>query len=102
MIPHAPQGLTPDEVTASRRLHGANLITPARDHSAWELFAEKFRDPIIRILLVAAVLSLAIGALHGDFTESIGIIGAIVLATCVSFCRSVSGSSGMPADASAD
>ncbi len=85
MIPHAPQGLTPDEVTASRRLHGANLITPARDHSAWELFAEKFRDPIIRILLVAAVLSLAIGALHGDFTESIGIIGAIVLATCVSF-----------------
>ncbi|MDE5962680.1 MAG: haloacid dehalogenase, partial [Alistipes sp.] len=85
MIPHAPQGLTPDEVAASRHLHGVNLITPARDRSTWKLFAEKFRDPIIRILLIAAALSLVIGALHGDFTESIGIIGAIVLATCVSF-----------------
>lgn len=85
MTSHAPQGLTPEEVAASRRQYGTNLIAPARDHSAWELFIEKFRDPIIRILLVAAALSLVIGALHGDFTESVGILCAIVLATCVSF-----------------
>ncbi len=79
------QGLTPDEVIASRREHGSNVITPPRDDSAWKLFAEKFRDPIIRILLLAALLSIAIGTVHGDFTESIGIVCAIILATCVSF-----------------
>ncbi len=85
MIPHSPQGLTPEEVATNRQLYGVNLITPARDDSAWELLIEKFRDPIIRILLVAAALSLVIGALHGDFTESVGIICAIILATCVGF-----------------
>ncbi len=85
MISHSPQGLTPEEVAASRHRYGVNLITPARDDSAWELLIEKFRDPIIRILLVAAALSLVIGALHGDFTESVGIICAIILATCVGF-----------------
>lgn len=43
------------------------------------------RDPIIRILLLAAVLSLIIGFVHKDFTESVGIICAIILATCVGF-----------------
>ncbi len=80
-----PQGLSPEEVAASRAAHGTNIVTPPRDESAWELFAEKFRDPIIRILLVAAAASLAIGLFEGDFTESIGIICAIILATCVGF-----------------
>ncbi len=85
MIRYAPQGLSPEEVAASRRRYGINLITPARDNSAWELFADKFRDPIIRVLLVATALSIGIGAFHGDFTESVGIVCAIVLATCVGF-----------------
>lgn len=51
----------------------------------WRLLLEKFRDPIIRILLLAAVLSLVIGFIHKDFTESVGIICAIILATCVGF-----------------
>lgn len=85
MINYDPRGLSPEQVARSRRLDGDNVITPPKDDSAWRLFAEKFRDPIIRILLLAAVLSLAIGAFHGDFTESVGIICAIVLATCVSF-----------------
>ena len=85
MMRYTPQGLSPEEVAASRRRHGVNLITPARDTSAWQLFAEKFRDPIIRMLLVAAALSIGIGAFHGDFTESVGIVCAIVLATCVGF-----------------
>ena len=85
MIDYDPRGLSAGQVVESRRLHGQNVITPPKDDSAWRLFAEKFRDPIIRILLLAAVLSLAIGAFHGDFTESVGIICAIILATCVSF-----------------
>lgn len=85
MITYNPKGLTPEEVEASRRTHGENRLTPPKDDSAWELFAEKFRDPIIRILLFAAALSLTIGIFEGDLTESIGIISAIILATCVGF-----------------
>ena len=85
MIRYNPKGLTAREVAESRQRHGDNVITPPKDDSAWKLFAEKFRDPIIRILLLAAVLSLAIGFVHRDFTESVGIICAIVLATCVGF-----------------
>ena len=59
MIPYNPQGLTPEEVAASRAAHGENIITPQRDDSAWRLLTEKFRDPIIIVLLVAAALSLA-------------------------------------------
>ena len=85
MIPYNPKGLTAREVEKSRNDHGNNIITPPKDDSAWKLLLEKFQDPIIRILLLAAVLSLAIGFVHRDFTESIGIICAIILATCVGF-----------------
>ena len=85
MIRFDPVGLSPEEVAESRRLHGTNILTPARAESAWRLLADKFRDPIIRVLLVAAVLSLAIGCVHRDFTEAVGIVSAILLATCVGF-----------------
>ena len=85
MISFDPRGLSPQEVAESRRRHGDNVITPPKDDSVWRLLLEKFRDPIIRILLLAAVLSLAIGFIHKDFTESVGIICAIILATCVGF-----------------
>ena len=85
MIRYNPKGLSSQEAADSRRTHGDNVITPPKDDSAWKLFVEKFKDPIIRILLLAAVLSLAIGSVHKDFTESIGIICAIILATCVGF-----------------
>ena len=85
MISYNPRGLEPQQVEESRRQHGDNVITPPKDDSAWKLLLEKFRDPIIQILLVAAVLSLAIGFIHRDFTESVGIICAIILATCVGF-----------------
>ncbi len=85
MIRFDPAGLSSEEVVESRRLHGTNILTPAREESPWRLLADKFRDPIIRVLLVAAVLSLAIGFVHRDFTEAVGIVSAILLATCVGF-----------------
>ncbi len=85
MITYNSRGLTSSQVAASRQQHGDNVITPPADDSVWRLLLEKFRDPIIRILLLAAVLSLVIGFIHRDFTESIGIICAIILATCVGF-----------------
>ena len=79
------KGLTQDEVIRSREQYGANLLTPPKRKSLWRLFIEKFNDPVIRILLVAAVLSLGIGFIHNEFAEAIGIFCAIFLATGVAF-----------------
>ncbi len=85
MIPHDPAGLTAEQVAESRRLHGDNVIAPPREEPVWRLFLDKFRDPVIKILLLAALLSLLIGFVRADFTESVGILSAIVLATGVGF-----------------
>jgi Ca2+-transporting ATPase len=49
-------------------------------------FAEKFNDPVIRILIIAAVISFGVGALEGHVAiESLGIVVAILLATGLAF-----------------
>ena len=53
-------GLTADQVAESRRLHGSNVLTPAARESMWQQLANKFKDPLIIILLVAGVLSIGI------------------------------------------
>lgn len=78
-------GLTDSEVLESRKIHGTNLLTPPPKASIWKLFFEKFEDPIIRILLIAAFLSLGISFVHREFAETIGIFFAIFLATGVAF-----------------
>ena len=78
-------GLTPEEVIESRKKYGYNLLTPPKRDPLWKLFLEKFEDPIIRILLIAAFLSLGIAFLHNEYAETIGIFCAIILATGVSF-----------------
>ena len=50
-------GLTPQEVEESRRKHGDNVLTPPEKEPIWKQFLEKFSDPIIRILLIALLLS---------------------------------------------
>ena len=47
-------GLTDDEVRKSRTEHGVNLLTPPKRPSLWKLYLEKFEDPVVRVLLVAA------------------------------------------------
>lgn len=79
------QGLMDAEVLKSREKYGRNLITPPEDTPWWKLYLEKFQDPIIVILLVATGISLIFGFIHGDFTESIGIIFAVLIATGVGF-----------------
>lgn len=78
-------GLTDKQVKESRQKHGANILTPPEKEPLWKLFLKKFDDPIIRILLIAAFLSLGISVIHGEYIETIGIFCAILLATGVSF-----------------
>lgn len=79
------RGLSAQQVEQSRIEHGENVITPAKKESVWKLFIEKFKDPIIKILLVAACLSLVVSFIDGEFAETIGIFSAIILATGVAF-----------------
>ncbi len=78
-------GLTLEQVLESRRKYGENRLTPPKKESVWRLFLEKFNDPIIRVLLVAAVLSLVISVIENEYAETIGIFFAIILATGVGF-----------------
>jgi len=79
------RGLTAAGLEASRREHGINVLTPPEREPWWHLYLEKYEDPVIRILVVAAVISVAIGTVNGQFIEGIGIIVAILLATTVAF-----------------
>ncbi len=78
-------GLTAAEVEANRTQYGANVLTPPRRKSLWRLYLEKYEDPIIRILLVAALVSLVLAFVEHDFVETIGIILAVLFATTVGF-----------------
>ncbi len=84
------KGLTEEAVAQSRQRHGANLITPPAETPWWKLYFEKFKDPIILILIIAAAISLGFGIVHGDFTESVGIICTVILATSVGFWQEYS------------
>ena len=79
------KGLTAAQVEQSRQEHGENVLTPPRRQSMWRLYLEKYQDPMVRILLVAAVVSLALSFVKQDFVETLGIITAIILATTVGF-----------------
>lgn len=86
-------GLSEQQVSESRVKYGINVLTPPPATPLWKQFLEKFRDPLIIILLIAGVLSVAISiyeynGLHQGaevFFEPVGIFVAIFLATGLSF-----------------
>ena len=78
-------GLTDEQVKQSREQHGKNVLTPPQRTSLWNLYLDKYRDPIIQILLVAAFVSLILAFIEKNFMETIGIFVAVFLATTVGF-----------------
>lgn len=95
---HHFKGLTAQQVEQSRRLHGENILTPPPRPSLWIKFIDCFKDPLIRILLVALLLSVGISVYEyaggakslSVFLEPLGIFCAVVLATMIGFCLEVS------------
>jgi Ca2+-transporting ATPase len=80
-----PKGLTDEEVLKFREEYGQNILTPPRRISLWKLYLDKYRDPIIVILLIAAAISLLLAVFSREFAESVGIFIAIFLATTIGF-----------------
>lgn len=81
--PHA--GLSDEQVRTSRQQYGDNVLTPPKKTSLWKLYLDKYRDPIIQILLVAALVSLVLAFVEHNFVETLGIFIAIFIATTVGF-----------------
>lgn len=82
---YRPDGLSPEEVERSRAEHGENLLTPPSRPPLWRLYLEKLEDPVVKVLLVAALCSLGIAVVENDYVETIGIVAAILLATGIGF-----------------
>ena len=79
------KGLDYQQVKQNRAEYGENVLTPPKKASLWLLYIEKYKDPIIKILLVAAFISLVLAFFEKDFIETIGIFLAIFLATTIGF-----------------
>lgn len=79
------RGLSQLQVTENRNRFGENILTPPERVSLWKLYIEKYNDPIIKILLVAAAISLGLAVIENDYVEAIGIFLAIFFATTVGF-----------------
>ena len=92
------KGLTDEQVIANREQYGRNELTPPAKTPLWKLFLEKFQDPIIRILLIAWVLSIGVAVYQitsgieglDALLEPTGILIAILLATGIGFAFEVS------------
>ncbi len=90
---HHYTGLTAAQVAESRAKYGENVLTPPAKEPLWRQFLDKFRDPLIIILLIAGVLSIVISCYEyfgmddgmTVFFEPVGIFVAIMLATGLAF-----------------
>ena len=86
------KGLTNQEALNSRSIYGDNRLSPAKRDPWYVMLLDGFKDPLIIILSVAAVLSLIIGVIKTEFMEPIGIIAAITLAVGIGFWNTYSAS----------
>lgn len=78
-------GLTDKEVEESRRQHGSNQIPDSKPTTFWAEFKETFQDPMIRVLLVIAILMIGMWAMgFADIYEPIGTIVAVLIVAIVS------------------
>jgi P-type Ca2+ transporter type 2C len=79
------EGLTSEEVKVNRQKYGVNVLSPPKRDPLWKLFLEKFEDPVIRILMIAAAIAISVGIFEGEYAEGLGIVAAILLATTLAF-----------------
>jgi Ca2+-transporting ATPase len=79
-------GLSSAQVPEMRRKFGANRLTPPVREPLWRAYLKNYDNPIIKILIVAVVISAAVALIQGHpFYDTAGIMIAIFLATGISF-----------------
>src|SRR5437588_5404281 len=73
-------GLSPDAVARSRQQFGSNRLTPLPREPLWKKFLDKFDEPIIKILLAAALLSMIVDLFKENVVLGGSGLGAVVVA----------------------
>lgn len=86
------KGLTNKQAAQLLSLNGENVLSPAKRDPWYIMLLDGFKDPLIIILSVAAILSLVIGIIKAEYMEPIGIIAAIALAVGIGFWNTYSAS----------
>src|SRR3954451_4792848 len=71
-------GLSNSDAQQSQHKFGKNTLTPLPREPLWKKFIEKFDEPIIKILLAAALLSMFVGLFKADALTSGVLLGLIV------------------------
>ncbi|MDD3027794.1 MAG: cation-translocating P-type ATPase [Erysipelotrichaceae bacterium] len=71
----SPQGLNSSQVEQSRKEHGANKLAEEKPVSPLIIFLSQFKDFLVIILIVAAILSAAMG----KFESTLVIIAVLIL-----------------------
>lgn len=92
MIDFYLKGLDDAQVVHSRDHYGSNELTPPKRDPWFKLLLEKFKDPLIQILSIAAVIALVLGFFKSEFLEPIGIIVAIFIAVTIGFLNELAAS----------
>lgn len=78
-------GLTDQEVEASRSKYGTNEIPDSEPTTFWQEFKETFGDPMIKILLVIALLMIVMFFFgYAEIYEPVGTIVAVLIVAFVS------------------
>jgi len=73
---------------------GKNILTPPPSTTWWEMLIEKYKDPIIIILMVAAIFSFIVNIVQGEpMWEPIAILAAILITTLVGWWQDMSSKS---------
>ena len=84
-LPAAPETvLAPERVLQSRQQYGSNILTPLPREPLWKKFVEKFDEPIIKILLGAALLSMFVDLFQGS-PMAAGISLGVFVAALIGF-----------------
>jgi len=76
-----PAGLTQDKVETRLRTYGKNELNPQKKTPLPILFIRQFKNSIVLLLFVAAVIS----ALFQDYTESVAILAVIIINAIIGF-----------------
>jgi P-type Mg2+ transporter len=75
------QGLSSEEVKSRRASYGPNAVVREKKLAALRQFASQFKNPLIIILLLAAVLSIFLG----EFVDALIIVVIVFLSVCIDF-----------------
>ena len=78
------QGLSEEQVTASRAAHGENVLSRKKRKGFIRQFVGNLGDPIIKVLLCALGIHILLMFRQADWLETVGIAVSVFLATLIS------------------